>query len=379
MLQFHQLSYWEKSMLTEQIDYLVTGSGIVGAATALKLRELYPEAKIVILDRGYVPTGASTKNAGFACFGSVTELTDDLSKMDAHDVWSTVDMRWRGLQRLQERFPGDRIGMRTGGSWDLVTENETASLPELKDQLAYLNAEVARITGQSDCFSYDKTIGERAGFSGIHGGFYNSLEGEIHTGRLMLATHELLAKSGVISLFGIEVLQIEPQGDDVLVETNFGTLKTAKLAVTVNGFAQQLLGDARIQPARAQVVVTAPISGFELPGTFHYQKGYYYFRSVDHRLLIGGGRNLDTGGETTTDFGNTDHILQSLRTLVDTTIFPGKNIPFDYQWSGIMGVGSIKKPIVELIHPHVGIGVRMGGMGVAIGSLVGEELAELLN
>ncbi len=40
--------------------------------------------------------------------------------------------------------------------------------------------------------------------------------------------------------------------------------------------------------------------------------------------------------------------------------------------------GSSKNPIVEQISEHVYCGVRLGGMGVAIGSLIGTELADLV-
>lgn len=378
MLQFDELSYWEKTALTEGIDYAIAGGGIVGIATALRLRELYPDARIVILERGYVSTGASTKNAGFACFGSVTELADDLKKMNETAVWSTVEMRWRGLQRLRERFSDATIDLQLKGSWDLITEDEQQTVSELSEQMHYFNAEIERITGFSSCFSYDTSISEKTGFKGIDGGFHNKLEGEIHTGKLLAASNLLLAKAGIICLFGVNVTAIQPGESDVLIDTNFGTLKTGKLAVTVNGFAQKLLNDQRIQPARAQVIVTSKIPGFELPGTFHYQQGYYYFRSIDNRLLLGGGRNLDFKGETTTEFENTSLISNTLEALINKVILPGKAVTIDYKWSGIMGVGAEKKPLVECIHPNVGIGVRMGGMGVAIGSLVGEELAEIL-
>ena len=100
MLQIDQLSYWEKKSYFEQIDFLVIGAGIVGLSTAIYLRERYKNAKIVIIERGYLPTGASTKNAGFACFGSPTELNDDLQTIPEDKVWETVELRFRGLQRL---------------------------------------------------------------------------------------------------------------------------------------------------------------------------------------------------------------------------------------------------------------------------------------
>jgi protoporphyrinogen oxidase len=104
MLQFNSLSFWEKQVILEDIDFLVVGAGIVGTATAFELRKLHPSAKIVLIERGYLSSGASTKNAGFACFGSVTELLDDLQHQSANSVWQTIGMRYEGLQKLRERF-----------------------------------------------------------------------------------------------------------------------------------------------------------------------------------------------------------------------------------------------------------------------------------
>ena len=43
-----------------------------------------------------------------------------------------------------------------------------------------------------------------------------------------------------------------------------------------------------------------------------------------------------------------------------------------------MGIGQQKKAIVKQLSNNVYCGVRMGGMGVAIGSLIGKELGELV-
>ena len=59
------------------IDYLIVGSGIVGLTCAIQLKAKDPEARVVIVEQGDRPSGASIKNAGFACFGSVSELLDD--------------------------------------------------------------------------------------------------------------------------------------------------------------------------------------------------------------------------------------------------------------------------------------------------------------
>ena len=72
MLRFDQLSYWERAQYLSNHTFGIVGAGLVGMSTALSLRERFPIEKIVILERGYLPTGASTKIAGFACFGSPT-------------------------------------------------------------------------------------------------------------------------------------------------------------------------------------------------------------------------------------------------------------------------------------------------------------------
>jgi gamma-glutamylputrescine oxidase len=379
MLQFKDLSFWEKVSVTEGIDFLVIGGGIVGIACAISLREKHPNARIVLLERGYLPTGASTKNAGFACFGSVTELADDLNKMDPQTVWDTVDLRWRGLKRLQERFDPKVLELKIRGSWDLLHNSQAGEKQTYSGQLAYFNEEIKRITGQDNCYSEDVNTIHEIGFQQINTAYFNRLEGELNTGNLLLQSNLLLAQNKITCLYGIEVKALESHQHGVTLETNFGALQAAKVAVTVNGFAKELLKDERIQPARAQVLVTSPIERFELPGTFHYDKGYYYFRGIGNRILLGGGRNLDFSGETTTEFATTEQIQGSLHKLLKEVIIPGKPHTIDYNWSGIMGVGNGKKPLIERLNKHVGIGVRMGGMGVAIGSLVGEQLAGLLD
>ncbi|MCC6702259.1 MAG: FAD-binding oxidoreductase [Fluviicola sp.] len=379
MLQFNDLSFWEKQAITEGIDFAVIGGGIVGIACAIELRKLHPKAKIVLLERGYLSTGASTKNAGFACFGSVTELADDLKTMNESAVWDTVAMRYEGLKRLQERFSPQQIGLKINGSWDLLTQHEASSKQAFDDKISYFNDQIKRITGEDNCFSYDNDIAAKCGFQGIHGGYFNRLEGDLLTGNLIHASNMLLAQHAISVLNGIQVEQVTDSSNQVIIQTNFGELKTAKVAITVNGFAQSFLKDKRVLPARAQVLVTSELSSAPLPGTFHYQKGYYYFRSVGNRILLGGGRNLDFEGETTTSFEQTPLITNALIHLLKEHIIPNESFQIDYQWSGIMGVGNEKKPIIELTSKNIGIGVRMGGMGVAIGSLVGEELARKLN
>ncbi len=377
MIQFKQLSFWEKVTLLEQIDFLVVGSGIVGSACALELRRRHPDAKIVILERSYLPLGASTKNAGFACFGSVTELLDDLEKSDETTVWNTVKLRYNGLQRLLQRYPEAEINYENCGSYDLISSQAEQDFYHPK--LDYLNRQIESLTGHKNCYSFESDVQSKYGFKGFTGGYFNRLEGAIDTGKLLLATQKDLARNGIMCLFGIEVSSFQSDRNHVTIETNYGEIKARKLCVTVNGFAKKLLPGLAVEPARAQVLVTSEIPDLKAKGTFHLDKGFYYFRNVGNRILFGGGRNLDFEAENTFDLGQTKLIQTKLETLLAGYILPGKTFTIDYRWSGTMGVGEIKAPIIEKVDPHCAVGVRLGGMGVAIGSLVGEQLAGLIS
>jgi glycine/D-amino acid oxidase-like deaminating enzyme len=155
-------------------------------------------------------------------------------------------------------------------------------------------------------------------------------------------------------------------------------MRTKKLLICTNGFAGDLIEGLDLQPARAQVLVTEPINDLKVKGTFHYDMGYYYFRNIDNRILFGGGRNLDFLGERTTKMETTEQIQGELERLLREMILPDGNARIEYRWAGIMGVGNAKKPIVRQLDRDLFCAVRMGGMGVAIGSLVGKELAEMI-
>lgn len=374
MIPFSNLSYWERSIYTEGIDFTIVGSGIVGLSTALHLRKTNPTAKITILERGYLPSGASTKNAGFACFGSPTELRDDLSKMDEKSVWDTVAMRIDGLRELFELVDPKQIQYDDCGSWDIIRNEEQPLTP---DFIAYLNEKLFEITNEQLVYTEDKSKRIDSGFEGIRTTFHNRLEGAIHTGKLLQELQLACTTKGINILFGVNVLSFDSSADGIEIATSMGILKTTKLLVCTNAFAKEYLSD--IQPARAQVLITKPIPHLTINGTFHMESGYYYFRNIGDRILFGGGRNLDFLGETTTEFDTTDLIQEKLIHYLKEIILPNKPFEIDYSWSGIMAVGTEKKPIVQKMNKNVAFGVRMGGMGVAIGASVGKQLSNLIS
>ncbi len=366
------LSYWEQKTWFSNIDFTVVGSGIVGLFCALSLKKEHPTAKIVVIDRGSLPKGASTKNAGFACFGSLSELLSDLQSHTEQEVFRLVRLRWSGLQLLRKTLGDQAIDYRAWGGYEIF--NDTGLFDQCKNEQQRINALLAPLF-KDDVFSF---VPNSFGFKHIASELsFNAFEAQIDTGKMM---HSLLRKVqslGIEVLQGIEVQKFQDLDSYVEVRTNVNTFKTKALFVATNGFANELL-EASLQPARAQVLITKPIVGLAIKGTFHLEGGYYYFRNIDNRILLGGGRNLDFKGETTSAFGQTEQIQSKLEALLRTSILPDLPFEIDRRWSGIMGVGNQKKALVKPLSTNVYYGIRLGGMGVAIGSAIGKSLAQFV-
>ena len=373
MLFFNELSFWERKEYLSEIDFAIIGSGIVGMSTAIFLKKRYPTAKITILERGYLPSGASTKNAGFACFGSPTELYDDLQKNNEQEVWETFLLRYQGLQTLFSLVDKYKIDYKSCSSWDLIGYNHS-DIPV--DFITYLNAKTKALINDSKVYSDDSKAIDAFGFKGFKKAYKNKLEGSIDTGKLITELFKKTVEGGVQTLFGVNLESFIELNQEVELNTNFGEMKCANLLVCTNGFANKFLS-ADLKPARAQVMITKPIQDLKIEGTFHFEAGYYYFRNIENRILIGGGRNLNIEGETTENFGTTNQIQDSILHLLKENILPSTPFEIDYSWSGIMGVGKEKSPIIKKVNNRVAFGVRMGGMGVAIGSEVGKKLATI--
>lgn len=356
----------------------ILGSGIVGLSTAIFLKKMQPDLPVLVLERGALPTGASTRNAGFACFGSMTELLDDLSQQPEDAVWSLVERRFRGLQRLRGLIGDTRMRYEPLGGFEVFQPTEASVFRTCLDAMPEFNQRMASITGQSDTFQLADATIHTFGFQSVKHLIKNAGEGQIHTGETLSALLALARELKIEVLNGMEVQSIEPDSSGVWLHFPQGSLHFEKVLIATNGMAKQLLPELEVEPARNQVLITRPIPNLPVKGSFHYDKGYIYFRNIDQRILLGGARNRSFEEERTDAFGTTERIQQTLLNLLQEVILPGVPFEVDRWWSGIMGVGDSKSPIVRMLTPNLGVAVRMGGMGVAIGSLVGEEAAQML-
>ena len=396
------ISVWEQSTYFAPKDLVIVGCGFVGLWTAYEAIHQNPKLQITILERGTIPSGASTRNAGFSCFGSVSELMSDVQLMGEAAMLETVKMRYDGLQRIQEVFKAKEIDYDEWGGYELFegkktikdtkvskgSSNELYDISKLESDIAYLNKILApalktpKKNGKNlPIYTNASKDIKKLGFQGIEALAFNQLEGQLNSAKLVLALQKAVQAKGVQILFSTEVQKFKSHKKGVTITTNLDApLETKQFLVCTNGFAKQLIPNLDVVPARGQVFVTEPIKNLKFKGCFHFDEGYYYFRNLGNRLLLGGARNADFKNEKTYSLATSATIQKVLEKFMMERILPKgtKKPKIELRWSGTMGIGSIKKPIIKQVQPNVYCAVRMSGMGVAIAPIVAKKALKLM-
>ncbi|MDQ0636745.1 glycine/D-amino acid oxidase-like deaminating enzyme [Pedobacter sp. W3I1] len=369
-------SYWEKESFFTY-DIIIIGSGIVGLNTAIQLKKTAPTLKIALLERGFLPAGASTKNAGFACFGSISELMEQEECAGLDDLAVLIEKRWKGLLKLRSLLGDKTIDYQCLGGYELFKNDAFVLADTCVSKIEHFNRLINDVVGANAFGLANKKISS-FGFEGIRTLIENQYEAQIDSGKMMFALIQYAQKLGVSIFNNCTVDGIQPEISGSRLLTKNGNFFCKQLAITTNAFIKDLLPDIDISPGRGQGLITKPIKDLKIAGTFHYDKGFYYFRNINNRVLLGGGRNIDFKAEETTEFGQTEPVQLALEDLLKKVILPKVNYEIDYRWSGIMAFGKTLEPLIEEVKPNIFCATRCNGMGIAIGAQTGEDVAEML-
>ncbi|UQB67173.1 NAD(P)/FAD-dependent oxidoreductase [Epilithonimonas zeae] len=366
-------SIWETETFYRKRDIIIIGSGFTGLWTAISIKEKHPEKSVLIIERNSVPTGASTRNAGFACFGSLTEIISDSEKMGWEKTLDLVKMRFDGLQKIQNYFTQDEIDFELCGGYEIL--NDESALEKLNE----VNEKLAPIIKTENTFRITNEKIEEFGLGKSDYLVENLCEGSLHSGKLLNKLLEKCYELKVEFLFGTEVESVSETENEIEITIDDNLiLKSEKVIYCTNAFSSKFLESEEIIPARGQIILTEPIENLKLKGTFHYDEGFYYFRNLGNQILLGGARNQDFATEKTTDFETTDFLQNHLEQFLKEVILPNQDFKIAMRWSGIMAMGTEKTPIVKQLSERQFCAVRLSGMGVALAPKIGELVCELV-
>ena len=369
-------SFWETQYHDTETDVCIVGGGIVGASAALELRTRMPKARIVLIEEGPFASGASVKNAGFSCFGSIGELLADRDTQGTDQAFLLAEQRYKGLLMLLERCKNANIDYEQLGGYEVFDNRD--SFERCRSYIEEFNRRVEAFSGKKTVYA----VSDHQKDSGIGTAFpyciSNKLEGQLHPFKMMAFLYSELGKAGIEMHTCTRLNGFQEAAQAVFLDTSRGEYKTRQLLICTNGYSLPLLPSLPLQPARAQVLITEPIKDLALRGTFHFDEGYYYFRNVGNRLLLGGGRHLDRETENTDRAELNPFIQEKLEEFLRDKLGVNNRVEIAQRWTGIMGMGPGKFPLVQASGQRVFCAVRMGGMGIALGSFTGMQAAHML-
>jgi glycine/D-amino acid oxidase-like deaminating enzyme len=236
------------------------------------------------LERGIFPSGASTKNAGFACFGSLTEIIEDLEALSESEVRTLVERRFQGLLSIRKIFGDSALGYELDHGFELITEKELPALEQLSsiNQLLapIFDQEVFRLATSRISFGFGEKVKEVV---------ENPFEGALDSGKFLRCLWKKCNDYQITIHTGAQVEKVLPQEKIVLVKDPVsGTqikFQGSNLAICTNAFATDLFADLEVKPGRGLILMTSPLPN-KIPwkGAFHYDKGYVYFRKIENRI-----------------------------------------------------------------------------------------------
>ena len=365
-------SIWELETFYRKRGVIIIGAGFTGLWTAISIKERYPEKSVLVVERSPVPMGASTRNAGFACFGSLTEIIADSNTMGWEKTLELVKMRFGGLEKIRNFFKPEDIDFELCGGYEILKDD--GALQRIDE----VNERLEHITGLEKTFSLNQNKIKDFGLANAQFLIGNPCEGSLHSGKLLQQLLQKCQRLGIEFLFGTEVLKISEEKNGVKIQNGNFEIGCEKLVIATNAFTGNLLPEIDLKPVRGQILLTEPIENLKLKGTFHYDEGFYYFRNLGDRILLGGARNLDFETEETAALETTDVLQRHLEEFLKTVILPHTPFRIEHRWSGIMAMGKEKSPVVEKISPRQIAAVRLSGMGVALAPIIGETVADLI-
>jgi len=360
-------SYWELAVSTGRapadlpsaVDVLIVGAGFMGRWLALFLQRSRPTLNVLVVERDLIGYGASTRNAGFLTTGQVTEMFQDSHESGFDSVLQLFKRRRAGVHLVRQEFPQLAIDPCGSIDFDPVT-----------DEKREFASRIHKAVGATVFHERSVNLG-----GNTVSAFCQPYDAGVHPMELLHAIAD--AARGVKFAFGVKVRSLSDGNAIVELGDRTHGLKYGRAFVCTNAFAAELEPGSPVTPGRGQVIVTSPVTTTTSQCLGYLNAGYDYFRFVDGRLLLGGGRNKFLAQETTNELATTDNLLGHLKATA-ARVLGHSNFRVEHHWAGIMGFvggkhigGSPRRRIDACTEAIAGF----GGMGVALTPMFAQEIA----
>ena len=265
--------------------------GIAGCSTALHLAER--GYRVVLLEGKRIAWGASGRSGGQAIFGFAAGQDKLVAQVGREHAQRMFDVSVEALDLLKERVARHAIDCDL--HWGQM---HVAIKPRHDTELQAWRDELAADYGYTSLRWLDRdAVRGLLATERYRGGLYDTRSGHLHPLNYTLGLAAAAEAAGVRICEDSEVTRLE-QGDNVVVHTAGGRVRTKHVALCCNAYMDQLSPRlrARIMPVGTYIVATEPLGSARIESLMRENIGVtdvnwvldYFRRSSDHRLLFGG-------------------------------------------------------------------------------------------
>lgn len=365
----------QKAEKDEHFDIIIIGAGFSGLATAGRLAELRPTARIALIDALEVGQGASGRNAGF-----IIDLPHNLDPTEPdvavnNKVRDLNNFAIQRLKRIQEQ-QGFDVSWHEAGKY--LAAHEEKHLSGLTDFVNTLEA-----IGEPYEILNNDALAERLGTHYYKRAVYTSGNILVNPAALAISVASALP-SNVTLLENTAVREIALANK--IIQTEKARLSADTIVLATNAFTEKFgVSSNRITPIFTYASLTRQLDDSEIRNferiepwglTSAHPAGTTVRLTSDNRIFIRNTLNYQanlSSPKTVLDKAKAKHRKSYLARFPQLP-----NVPFEYTWGGMICVTMNHEPVFKEHTSGVYVIAAMNGVGVAKGTYLGHYMAEYI-
>ena len=368
---------------SQAADIVIIGGGYVGLWTALSIKELSPQSKVVVLERDVCGGGASGRNGGMA-MSWWPKIASLLAFADVDDALFLARASERAIDEIAQFCGRHRIDahFRCGG-W-LWTATSDAQQESWEGTLQAC----ARVGARPFEHMLPEDVARRTGSRMHRAGVFERGNATVQPARLVRGMRRVALERGIVIHENTPVLELS-HGYPAVIRSASGTILAKSVVLATNAWAAAIPEISRlIVPVNSSIVVTQAIperlaalgwTGGEAITDSQLMVGYYR-TTRDGRIAYGKGTGaLSRGGVIDATFSRHEEsclmaeqdFRRAYPMLADVRVSHAWSGPIDRTYDSLPVFGTLAGT------GHIHYGVGWSGNGVAPSLLGGRILASL--
>lgn len=330
---------WRDATPKDHYDYVIIGGGGHGLATAYYLAKIYKQARIAVLERGWIGGGNVGRNTTIIRSNYLLDGNEPFYEFSLK-LWEGLEqdlnynamVSQRGILNLVHTDAQRDAFLRRGNAMILNgADAEYLSTEQIKARYPFLNTENARFP--------------------IKGGLAQHRGGTVRHDAVAWGYARGADRLGVDIIQNCNVIGMRIENGKILgVETSRGYIGASKVASCVAGSSSQVMNMAGMRlPIESHVLQAFVSEGLKplIPGVITFGAGHFYCSQSDKGGLVFGG-DID-GYNSYAQRGN----LPVIEDVCEggMAIFPNLGrARLLRSWGGIMDMSMDGSPIIDRTH-----------------------------